>query len=674
VKRRSYGLGGPSPREIVEEPIVPEPDVDHLMGRQPVTYPSMRDYDSPDNLILEHNQNMPYHEGSAASPGRGCLGEIDLRADVGKDLLELDLGTPDNDFAERWTDSYSDPNDEAQSNIHLGAGLPAVGDAARRLAGDIAREIERVQAEYGIAPMEKSKREFAQYWESDLTSKAKAARVDLLRARSRGLMEYLPAELVRTDAARQRLAPSRIFLADEREMPDAAGQLDARSGHISLRITVDHMLAPIADNVGAFESTLAHEIRHAIDWAYTGKAFTEKRHPGGQQQQEARTRAWWTAYISNPTELMAWAGNVAYKLDHKPRGWEDLRAMLAGVTVKVIDEGVRAAQVGTGVVDVPVIDLLRPEDKPRFLQMILKAYDQLHPAGGEGVNPWHLRREDTVNRKKIPPAFVSKILEYGYLQAVREGMIDREEYPSWQAWVQNNDASQLAMVLENNYAAYQFLRQLPKNQLGEYPDLTDMIDRFKRGARRADTARPPWVAVDLDGTVLEAAPKGVTVGEGQQLPLGPPKPGAVDALTELVRLGWRVSIFSARFGDENLDDAVVATWAKEIAEHLTRQNVPFTDIWVGRKPRCDFFVDDKAIKFDGDWGSVIEQLTLIDAPPRDPVSSEVDEREGAGGPLDYPANPNDFNDPTYDQEARGVNRPPEFEEALFGHAHARSLT
>lgn len=177
----------------------------------------------------------------------------------------------------------------------------------------------------------------------------------------------------------------------------------------------------------------------------------------------------------------------------------------------------------------------------------------------------------------------------------------------------------------------------------------------------------PWVAVDLDNTILEP-PDPSTYNQGDVQPeLGAPKPGAVEALTELASLGWRISIYTARFGHEETPDEVVARWAEEIATHLDELGVPFTDIWVGRKPQCDYFVDDKAIKFDGDWPDVLSQLTQERSPARaQEDDGTVLDVEGAAGPLSYPADANDFSDPLGDQANRDVTRPPAFEEALYG--------
>ena len=150
-----------------------------------------------------------------------------------------------------------------------------------------------------------------------------------------------------------------------------------------------------------------------------------------------------------------------------------------------------------------------------------------------------------------------------------------------------------------------------------------------------------------------------------QLPLGPPKPGAQEFLGELARLGWRISIYTARFGDEDLDDETVAQWADEIAAHLEENDLVFSDIWVGRKPRADYFVDDKAVRFEGDFDEILSQIAVVSGPPRSPEEDGL-VVESDRGPLDYVEPEDDFNDPLGLRRDDGIGRPPELEEALYG--------
>lgn len=205
-------------------------------------------------------------------------------------------------------------------------------------------------------------------------------------------------------------------------------------------------------------------------------------------------------------------------------------------------------------------------------------------------------------------------------------------------------------------------------------DTLEAAAAYQNGKRSRTAQRQPWAAVDLDGTILEAPDYAAWAPQpNAQPPFGAPKPGAQGALAELVRLGWRVSIYTARFGDESLSEQVVSGWADQIAEYLNAHEIPFSDIWVGRKPRADIFVDDKAIRFEGDWDEILTQLTVIDsrhvpnetdetdvpqaAPATAPGEAQVGDIElEAGGPFPDEANPNNFDDPLGDRAPRGVSR------------------
>jgi hypothetical protein len=106
----------------------------------------------------------------------------------------------------------------------------------------------------------------------------------------------------------------------------------------------------------------------------------------------------------------------------------------------------------------------------------------------------------------------------------------------------------------------------------------------------------------LDGTILadgDHAP-------GTRPPLGEPLNGAKEALQELVDAGVRVSIWTARqyFEKEDGDDS---EWQKEIDDHLKYHQIPYTDIYVGKKPPADVFIDDKAVPFRNNWPEVLQE-------------------------------------------------------------------
>ncbi len=109
-----------------------------MQGGQPVTYPSMADYDTDDNLYLEGpNQKMPYHEGSA-----------DKDAEVGHNLKELTHDRMEAPLSEptRWDQTYSSDNQFEDTDQRLGQRAPWV---AVDLDGTILEEPPKGAPEYG---------------------------------------------------------------------------------------------------------------------------------------------------------------------------------------------------------------------------------------------------------------------------------------------------------------------------------------------------------------------------------------------------------------------------------------------------------------------------------------------------------------------------------------------
>jgi hypothetical protein len=116
-----------------------------------------------------------------------------------------------------------------------------------------------------------------------------------------------------------------------------------------------------------------------------------------------------------------------------------------------------------------------------------------------------------------------------------------------------------------------------------------------------------WVAVDLDGTILEPPPNNEYQDENGYPVLGDPIDGAQEALQELMDGGARVSIYTARAyfiengGDEeNLIEA--------IENKLSAEGIPFSDIYIGNKPPAHYFIDDRNIPFKGDWDLVLDAV------------------------------------------------------------------
>ena len=104
------------------------------------------------------------------------------------------------------------------------------------------------------------------------------------------------------------------------------------------------------------------------------------------------------------------------------------------------------------------------------------------------------------------------------------------------------------------------------------------------------------IAVDFDGTLVE-----------ERWPeLGDWLPGAVDALKKLALAYDEVVIFSCRLARMDTDEFTPRNNMDQIIamnDMLEQANIPKNVIlWTkDYKPAAEFYVDDKAVRFNGDW-------------------------------------------------------------------------
>lgn len=80
-----------------------------------------------------------------------------------------------------------------------------------------------------------------------------------------------------------------------------------------------------------------------------------------------------------------------------------------------------------------------------------------------------------------------------------------------------------------------------------------------------------------------------------------PVPGAREALQQLRRDGWVIVLHTGRHFNH---------W-KTTVEWLAEHNFEYDQIVFG-KPPSRFYIDDRAIPFNGDWDKIIELLATVD--------------------------------------------------------------
>ena len=114
------------------------------------------------------------------------------------------------------------------------------------------------------------------------------------------------------------------------------------------------------------------------------------------------------------------------------------------------------------------------------------------------------------------------------------------------------------------------------------------------------------IAVDLDGVILE-----FDFDRWIENPLyfGKPKQGAISALKKLRQSGYKIIIHTARL-DDTKGISLFVDMLEYIKVVLKKNKVPYDSVWYLRgKPRADYYIDDKAIRFES-WD---QTLGVIDA-------------------------------------------------------------
>jgi hypothetical protein len=105
----------------------------------------------------------------------------------------------------------------------------------------------------------------------------------------------------------------------------------------------------------------------------------------------------------------------------------------------------------------------------------------------------------------------------------------------------------------------------------------------------------PLLCIDFDDTICH---ENVYPGEGSLIP------GALEAITQL-REKFEIAIYSARNNPEIRDQP---ERMKQMVLMLDKYKIPYDKIILDYKPLAIRFVDDRAIKFDNNWESIVKEL------------------------------------------------------------------
>jgi hypothetical protein len=118
-----------------------------------------------------------------------------------------------------------------------------------------------------------------------------------------------------------------------------------------------------------------------------------------------------------------------------------------------------------------------------------------------------------------------------------------------------------------------------------------------------------WIVFELDGTLLDQQEVDDGTGTGATTKVDLPVEGAVEAVTQVVSEGHKVSVWTSRFAP--MPEARRQELKEQISETLLACGFPMDlmEIWTGTtKPKADVFIDRKAITFDDDWGLALVQM------------------------------------------------------------------
>jgi len=111
----------------------------------------------------------------------------------------------------------------------------------------------------------------------------------------------------------------------------------------------------------------------------------------------------------------------------------------------------------------------------------------------------------------------------------------------------------------------------------------------------------PTLAIDFDGTIAQQ--------DGWEYPeMGPPFHGVAEAIQKLKDQGFKILIYTCRLNQHNENNGTAEEELERLTQYLDQVGVPFDDFVVAEvgKPFAEYYIDDKGIRFNGDWNETVK--------------------------------------------------------------------
>jgi hypothetical protein len=118
------------------------------------------------------------------------------------------------------------------------------------------------------------------------------------------------------------------------------------------------------------------------------------------------------------------------------------------------------------------------------------------------------------------------------------------------------------------------------------------------------------ISIDFDGTICEEGP----FVAPHIIPYGP-EPFAVEAVTKLSKY-FTIIVFSVRAQSEG--------GKKAIEDWMSKHKVPYSKV-TDRKEGCVLYIDNRALRYIGDWKETLKQVANVDDSPTHSINPKKED-------------------------------------------------